>query len=86
MNETRGIRKVRKGKVVSNKMNKTIIVEVVRSFRHPQFERVVRRSTRFYAHDEKNECQIGDVVEIVETRPLSKTKRWRLQNIVEKAK
>ncbi len=84
--ETRARRKVRTGKVVSNQMAKTITVVVERAFRHPKFERVVRRSTRLKAHDEKNECRVGDVVEIMETRPLSKTKRWRLNRIIEKAK
>jgi small subunit ribosomal protein S17 len=84
--EKRLMRKLRTGKVVSNKMNKTVTVVVERSFRHPIFERVVRRSTSFKAHDEKNECTVGDVVEIMETRPLSKTKRWRLNRIIEKAK
>ena len=84
--ETRARRKVRTGKVVSNQMAKTITVVVERAFRHPKFERVVRRSARFKAHDEKNECRVGYVVEIMETRPLSKTKRWRLNRIIEKAK
>jgi small subunit ribosomal protein S17 len=84
--EKRASRKVRTGKVISNQMAKTITVVVERAFRHPKFERVVRRSSRFKAHDEKNECKVGDVVEIMETRPLSKTKRWRLNRIVEKAK
>ncbi len=84
--ESRARRKVRTGKVVSNQMAKTITVVVERTFRHPKFERVVRRSARFKAHDEKNECQVGDIVEIMETRPLSKTKRWRLSRIIEKAK
>lgn len=84
--ETRARRKVRTGKVVSNQMAKTITVVVERAFRHPKFERVIRRSARLKAHDEKNECRVGDVVEIMETRPLSKTKRWRLSRIIEKAK
>jgi small subunit ribosomal protein S17 len=82
----RGRRKTRIGKVVSDRMEKSIVVAVERTFRHPIYERVVRRSSRFTAHDEKKECKTGDTVEIVETRPLSKTKRWRLLRIVERAK
>jgi small subunit ribosomal protein S17 len=79
-------RKVRIGVVVSNKMKKSIIVNVERSFVHPAYGKIVRRNTRYVAHDEKNESGIGDTVRIAETRPLSKTKHWRLEAILEKAK
>ena len=75
-------RKVLLGEVVSNRMQKTITVRVERRLRHPIYERVVKRSKKFHAHDEHNQCQIGDQVRIIETRPLSKTKRWRLLEIV----
>lgn len=81
----RNKRKVRSGKVVSNAMDKSIVVAVERLIRHPLYERVVRRTSKLVAHDETNECHIGDRVKIMETRPLSKTKRWRLVEIVEKA-
>jgi small subunit ribosomal protein S17 len=77
--------KSRVGLVVSDKMNKTRVVVVERSFRHPQYERVVKRSTRFKAHDERNEAHVGDRVLIVETRPLSKDKRWRIKEILARA-
>lgn len=77
-------RKILLGEVVSNRMQKTITVEVERRVRHPIYERVVKRSKKFHAHDEQNQCQIGDIVRIVETRPLSKTKRWRLLEIVQR--
>ena len=70
------------GEVVSDRMQKTITVMVQRRVRHPIYERVIKRSKKYHAHDERNQCQIGDVVRIVETRPLSRTKRWRLQEIV----
>jgi small subunit ribosomal protein S17 len=79
-----GRRKVLLGEVVSNRMQKTITVKVERRLRHPMYERVVKRSKKFHAHDEHNECQIGDLVRIVETRPLSRTKRWRLLEIVQR--
>jgi len=79
------VRKTRVGRVVSDKMEKTRVVVVERTFRHPRYERVVKRSTRFKAHDEKNESHVGDRVLIVETRPLSKDKRWRIQEILERA-
>ncbi len=79
-------RKVREGFVTSADMAKTIVVEVTRLKRHPLYKRVVRTSKRYKAHDEQNECGIGDRVRITETRPLSKTKRWRLLSVVEKAK
>jgi len=78
-------RKERTGEVVSNKMQKTIVVSVKRRFPHPQFKKVVTSFKKFYAHDEGSEAKIGDVVRIEETRPLSKTKRWRLVEIVERA-
>lgn len=80
------MRKVRVGRVVSNKMDKTVMVRVESFFRHPLYGKVIKHAERFKAHDEKNECQIGDRVEIVETRPLSKDKRWRVVKILEKAK
>jgi len=77
-----GRRKILLGEVVSNRMPKTITVQVERRVRHPMYERVVKRSKKFHAHDEHNQCQIGDVVRIIETRPLSKTKCWRLLEVV----
>jgi small subunit ribosomal protein S17 len=79
----RGHRKERQGKVISNKMAKTIVVQVQRRFPHPQYKKVVTAYSKFYAHDEKGEAKVGDVVLIQETRPLSKLKRWRLTQIVE---
>ncbi len=84
--ESRKIRKSRVGVVVSNKMEKTINVKVERRLRHPLYGKSVKMSKKFMAHDDKNECNIGDVVRIMETRPLSKNKRWRLVEIVERAK
>lgn len=81
----RGIRKERVGEVVSNKMAKTIVVRVERRFPHPQFKKIVTSYQKFYAHDEKAEAKIGDTVRIEETRPLSKLKRWRLVEVVERA-
>jgi len=78
-------RKERTGEVVSSKMQKTIVVSVRRRFPHPQFKKVVTTFKKFYAHDEKAEAKVGDIVRIVETRPLSKTKRWRLVEIIERA-
>jgi small subunit ribosomal protein S17 len=83
---TRGIRKVRTGVVVSDKMDKTINVEIRTRVRHPLYGKIVNRTQKFKAHDENNECGMGDTVRIMETRPLSKEKRWRLVEIVEKAK
>ena len=80
----RGNRKVRVGEVVSNKMTKTIVVRVQRRFPHPKFKKVVTGYAKFYAHDEKNDAKIGDTVRIEETRPLSKLKRWRLVQVVER--
>src|ERR1051326_1124450 len=84
--ETRNLRKAKIGVVTSNKMNKTIVVAVERKVKHPIYGKFVKKTTRFHVHDEKNECSIGDLVKIMETRPLSKTKRWRLVEIVEKVK
>lgn len=80
----RGHRKERQGKVISNKMAKTIVVQVQRRFPHPQYKKVVTAYSKFYAHDEKSEAKVGDLVLIQETRPLSKLKRWRLTQIVER--
>jgi len=77
-----GRRKILLGEVVSNRMHKTITVKVERRVRHPMYERVIKRSKKFHAHDEHNQCRIGDVVRIIETRPLSKTKCWRLLEVV----
>ena len=84
--EKRGLRKERIGVVVSNKMNKSIVVAVERKVKHPKYGKFVKYSKKFMAHDEKGECGIGDTVKIMETRPMSKLKRWRLVEIVEKAK
>jgi len=81
---TRGNRKQRTGEVISNKMTKTIVVRVERRFPHPRFKKVVTAYKKLYAHDEKSEAKVGDWVRIEETRPLSKTKRWRLMEIVER--
>ena len=83
-NQTRGHRKERVGEVVSDKMDKTIVVRVQRRFRHPEFKKVVTAYSKFYAHDEKNEAKIGDLVRIQETRPLSRSKCWRLVEVVER--
>ena len=82
----RGTRKTRMGIVVSNKMEKTAVVAIERLVRHPVYKKFIKRTTKFKAHDSNNECQVGDKVKIMETRPLSKTKRWRIVDIVEKAK
>ena len=84
--EARNLRKTRIGVVTSNKMTKSITVAVERKVKHPIYGKFVKKTTKFHAHDEKNEASIGDVVRIMETRPLSKTKRWRLVEIVEKVK
>lgn len=86
MTEERNNRKVRTGVVTSDTRDKTIAVTIERLVRHPLYGRVVRRKSRLVAHDEKNEAHIGDRVEVMETRPLSKTKRWRLVQIIERAK
>ncbi|HXG46318.1 MAG TPA: 30S ribosomal protein S17 [Methylomirabilota bacterium] len=84
-NTVRGHRKERVGEVLSNKMTKTIVVRVERRFPHPRFKKIVTQYAKFYAHDEKGEARIGDRVRIIECRPLSKTKRWRLVEILERA-
>jgi small subunit ribosomal protein S17 len=82
----RNLRKTKTGVVLSNKMDKSITVNVERKVKHPLYGKFVKKSTKFHAHDEKNECSIGDTVKIMETRPISKTKRWRLVEVVEKVK
>jgi small subunit ribosomal protein S17 len=82
----RNLRKERTGVIVSNKMDKSIVVQVIRNVKHPVYGKYLKKSTKFIAHDEKNECGIGDTVLIMETRPLSKNKCWRLVEIVERAK
>ncbi|WP_018630056.1 30S ribosomal protein S17 [Niabella aurantiaca] len=82
----RNLRKTRIGVVTSNKMTKTITVAVERKVKHPIYGKFLKKTTRFHAHDEKNECNIGDTVKIMETRPLSKLKRWRLVEVIEKVK
>jgi len=82
----RNLRKTRVGVVSSNKMDKTITVKVERKIKHPLYGKFLKKTTSFHAHDEKNECSIGDIVRIMESRPLSKTKRWRLIEVVEKVK
>ena len=82
----RNMRKTTVGKVVSDKMDKTIVVAVEDSYRHPLYNKIIKRTVKRKAHDENNECGIGDKVEVMETRPLSKTKRWRVTEILEKAK
>ncbi len=86
MSEARGMRKTRVGIVVSDKMDKTITVAVKYRVRHPLYGKIINRTTKLKAHDEKNECGIGDTVRVMETRPLSRDKRWRLVEILEKAK
>ena len=83
---TRGRRKVMRGRVVSEANDKSIVVEVETRKQHPFFKKMVKRSKRFMAHDEQNECRVGDTVRIIETRPLSKRKRWRLIEVIERAK
>ena len=82
----RNLRKTRTGKVVSDKMDKTVVVAVIDNVRHPLYKKIVKRTVKFKAHDENNECGIGDRVLIMETRPISKDKRWRVAEIIEKAK
>ena len=84
--EARNLRKTRVGKVVSNKMEKTIVVAIADNVRHPLYDKNVKRTIKLKAHDEENTCNIGDTVEIMETRPLSKDKRWRLVKVIERAK
>ena len=86
MTETRKLRKVRVGKVVSNKMDKTIVVAIEDNVRHPKYGKIMKRTVKIHAHDELNAAGIGDKVAVMETRPLSKSKRWRLVEVIEKAK
>ena len=82
----RNLRKTRVGMVVSDKMDKTAVVAILDNVKHPMYGKVIKRTVKIHVHDEKNECGVGDKVEVMETRPLSKTKRWRLVRIIEKAK
>lgn len=82
----RNLRKVRIGKVVSDKMDKTIVVAIVDNVKHPLYGKIVKRTYKLKAHDENNECKIGDIVKVMETRPLSKEKRWRVVEIIERAR
>ena len=84
--EERNLRKERVGLVVSDKMDKTVVVAIVDSVQHPLYKKIIKRTVKMKAHDENNECKIGDRVQIMETRPLSKDKRWRVVEIIEKAK
>ena len=86
MENTRNLRKERVGVVVSNKMDKSIVVAVARKVKHPIYGKFVNKTTKLHAHDENNTCNIGDTVRVMETRPLSKTKSWRLVEIIERAK
>ena len=86
MTEARNLRKVRVGRVVSEKMNKTVVVAIEDNVKHPIYGKIIKRTLKVHAHDEENACGVGDKVEIMETRPLSKTKRWRVVSIIEKAK
>ena len=82
----RNLRKTRVGKVVSDKMDKTVVVAIIDNVKHPLYKKIIKRTVKLKAHDEKNECRIGDRVEVMETRPLSKDKRWRVTNIIERSK
>ncbi len=82
----RNLRKTRVGIVVSDKMDKTVVIAINDNVRHPLYKKIVKRTVKLKAHDEMNECRVGDRVEVTETRPLSKDKRWRVSNIIEKAK
>ena len=82
----RNLRKTRVGKVVSNKMDKTVVVAIQDNVRHPLYKKIIKRTVKLKAHDELNSCKIGDTVKVMETRPLSKDKRWRVAEIIEKAK
>ena len=86
MTEERNLRKVRVGRVVSDKMNKTVVIAIEDNVKHPVYGKIIKRTLKVHAHDEANECGIGDKVKIMETRPLSKSKRWRVVEIIEKAK
>ena len=85
-NTERNLRAVRIGEVVSSKMDKTVVVKVSRRFPHPLYKRIITRTAKLVAHDEANECKVGDVVKVMATRPLSKTKRWRVSEVVTRAK
>jgi small subunit ribosomal protein S17 len=84
--KARALRKTRVGRVVSDKMDKTVVVSIETSVRHPLYKKIIKRTYKLKAHDEKNECSVGDRVRVMETRPLSREKRWRLVEIVEKAR
>ncbi|MBP3761410.1 MAG: 30S ribosomal protein S17 [Ruminococcus sp.] len=86
MSAERNLRKTRVGKVVSDKMDKTVVVAIVGNVKHPLYKKIIKRTVKLKAHDEENKCRIGDRVEVMETRPLSKDKRWRVTTIIEKAK
>ena len=86
MTEERTLRKVRVGMVVSDKMDKTVVIAIEDNVKHPVYGKIIKRTLKVHAHDENNECGMGDKVRIMETRPLSKTKRWRVVEIIEKAK
>ena len=86
MSEERNLRKTRVGRVVSDKMDKTVVVAIVDNVKHPLYKKIVKRTVRLKAHDENNACKVGDRVEVMETRPLSKDKRWRVVEIIEKAR
>ena len=85
-NTERNLRAVRIGQVVSDKMDQTVVVKVQRRFPHPLYKRIITRNAKLVAHDEQNECNVGDVVKVMAIRPLSKTKRWRVAEIIERAK
>ena len=86
MTEERALRKTRVGTVVSTKMDKTVVVAIEDNVKHPVYSKIIKHTLKIHAHDEKNECGVGDRVAVMETRPLSKTKRWRVTEIIEKAK
>ena len=86
MTEERNLRKVRVGYVVSDKMDKTVVISIEDNVKHPVYGKIIKRTLKVHAHDEANACGVGDKVEIMETRPLSKTKRWRVVTVIEKAK
>ena len=86
MTEERTLRKTRVGTVVSSKMNKTVVVAIEDNVKHPVYSKIIKHTLKVHAHDENNQCGVGDRVEVMETRPLSKTKRWRVTEIIEKAK
>jgi small subunit ribosomal protein S17 len=86
MTEERALRKTRVGTVVSSKMDKTVVIAIEDNVKHPVYSKIIKHTLKIHAHDENNECGVGDRVEVMETRPLSKTKRWRVTKIIEKAK